>query len=313
MSVKISIAHHRLTVRATGSRTQPRLKISIRRLASLRKPAAIPTKPPAPPTAPATAPAAPATNTSTGYSHVVVAIEENYDGPAVVGGGSAPYLTGLATQGVYFPNYHGVSHPSEPNYMALFSGSTQGTDGSDNCISTAAESIVGEGATTGVTVKGYIEGLTSGTLYACRHDPFSQFTDARSSETDFSNFPTDYTTLPAISFVVPNSVDGMHDSGITPGDSWAQAHLDGYAQWAKTHNSLLIIVSDENDADPNYNSNQPGQNGNTALCIMVGAGITPGTVDNTSYDHYSMLRTLEDLFGLGHLGASATAVDMIRR
>jgi phosphoesterase family protein len=311
MVVRIALAHRSLTVRATGDRSQPTLTISLHRLAPLEPPASAPAPAPTPPAAvPPTPAVAPAT-ASAPYSHVVIAVEENYDGAALVGGSSAPYIASLAAQGEYFPNYHAVSHPSEPNYMALFSGSTQGTDGSDNCISTAAESIVGDGAASGVTVRGYVEGLASGTLYACRHDPFSQFTDATSSETDFANFPTDYSTLPAISFVVPNTVDDMHDSGIAAGDSWAQAQLDGYAQWAKTHNSLLIIVSDENDADPNYNANQPGENGNTALAVMVGAGITPGTVDNTVYDHYSMLRTLEDLFGLGHLGASATAVDMI--
>ena len=70
-------------------------------------------------------PTASISRSSSGYSHVVVVIEENYGGPAIVGGGQAPYLKSLAAQGEYFPNYRGVSHPSEPNYMALFSGSTQ--------------------------------------------------------------------------------------------------------------------------------------------------------------------------------------------
>jgi 20S proteasome alpha/beta subunit len=71
------------------------------------------------------------------------------------------------------------------------------------------------------------------------------------------------------------------------------------------------VISDENDSDPNYISNEPGENGNTALAIAVGAGIVPGTVNQTSFDHYSMLRTVEDIFGLGHLGASAAAADML--
>ena len=317
MFLKVSIARHSLTVRATGDRAQPTLTISMRRISPLEEPA--PTPPPvAPPPAPVvTAPVVPAPpavvpapSTSVHYSHVVVAVEENYDGPTLLGG--SPYLAGLAAQGEYFPNYHGVSHPSEPNYMALVSGSTQGTDGSDSCVSSVAESIVGDGAASGVTVKGYIEGLTSGSLYACRHDPFSQFADALGAETDFANFPADNTTLPALSYIVPNTVNDMHDSGIAPGNVWAQTYLDGYAQWAKTHNSLLIVISDENDGDAHYSTNQPGENGNTALALAVGAGITPGSVDNASYDHYSLLRTVEDLFGLGHLGASATAADMIK-
>lgn len=245
-----------------------------------------------------------------GYSHVVVVIEENYGGPAIIGGGQAPYLKSLAAQGEYFPNYRGVSHPSEPNYMALFSGSTQHTDGSDNCIKTSARSIIGEAGAAGISAKGYIEGLSSGSGYACRHDPFSQFADARKAETDFSKFPASYAALPKLSFVVPNLTDDMHDNGIGPGDRWARTHLSGYAQWCKAHNSLLIVISDENDGDPNYSSNQPGEGGNSALAMVVGARIPAGKVATGKFDHYSMLRTLEDIFGVGHLGASAHASDM---
>ena len=253
-------------------------------------------------------PTASIARSSAGYSHVVVVIEENYSGPAIIG--QAPYLKSLAAQGEYFPNYRGVSHPSEPNYMALFSGATQHTDGSDSCIKTSARSIVGEARAAGISVEGYVEGLSSGSNYACRHDPFSQLADARRAETDFSKFPTNYATLPKLSFVVPNLTDDMHDNGIGPGDRWARTHLNGYAQWAKAHNSLLIVMSDENDADPNYSANQPGENGNGALAMVVGARIPAGKVAAGRFDHYSMLRTLEDLFGLGHLGASAGASDM---
>ena len=259
---------------------------------------------------PTATPAASIARSSAGYSHVVVVIEENYSGPAIIGGGQAPYLKSLAAQGEYFPNYHGVSHPSEPNYMALFSGSTQHTDGSDNCIKTSAKSIVGEARSAGISVEGYVEGLSSGSNYARRHDPFSQFADARRYETDFSKFPSSYAALPELSFVVPNLTDDMHDNGIGPGDRWARAHLSGYAQWAKAHNSLLIVMSDENDADPNYSGNQPGEKGNNALAMVIGARIPAGKVVTGSFDHYSMLRTLEDIFGLGHLGASAHASDM---
>ncbi len=259
---------------------------------------------------PTTTPAASIARSSGGYSHVVVVIEENYSGPSIISGGQAPYLRSLAAQGEYFPNYRGVSHPSEPNYMALFSGSTQHTDGSDSCIKTSAKSIVGEARSAGISVEGYVEGLSSGSNYACRHDPFSQFADARRYETDFSKFPSSYAALPKLSFVVPNLTDDMHDNGIGPGDRWARAHLSGYAQWAKAHDSLLIVMSDENDGDPNYSGNQPGEHGNGALAMVIGTGIPARKVATGTFDHYSMLRTLEDIFGLGHLGASAHASDM---
>jgi len=251
------------------------------------------------------------TTTTTPYRHIVIAIEENYDDPHVFNSGQAPYLQDLGFQGEVLTNYHAVSHPSEPNYLALFSGSTQGTDNSDSCIQTTATSLAGEAAAAGVSIGGYVEGLTSGTNYDCRHDPFSQFADATAAERDFSAFPSDFSTLPRISFVIPNSIDDMHDQGIQPGDLWARNHLDAYEQWSKTHDSLLVVISDENASDPNYLTNRPGENGNTALAIIVGAGITPGTVNADNFDHYSLLRTVEDMFGLPHLGASASATDLI--
>jgi phosphoesterase family protein len=325
----VAIRGHTLRIRAHARWTRPDLTVSLRRVGALKKRPGGKTRASAPSTTGATgatgatsgstgstgstaATGSTGSTTSTGYSHVVVLIEENYDGPAVVGGSSAPYLKGLAGQGEYWPSYHGVSHPSEPNYLALFTGATQGADGSDNCIASSATSIIGEALAAGVSAEGYIEDLASGgALYACRHDPFSQLADATAHETDFTNLPTAFATLPRLSFIVPNTVDDMHDSGIAPGDAWAQSHIDAYAQWAKANNSLLFVISDENDSDPNYNANQPGENGNTALAIAVGAGIVPGTVNQTSFDHYSMLRTVEDIFGLGHLGASAAAADML--
>jgi hypothetical protein len=324
----VAIRGHTLTIRARARWTRPNLTVSLRRVGALKKRPGGKTRSSGSSTTTGTT-GATGTTTSTGstgpvgttgttgsttpttYSHVVVLIEENYDGPAILGGVLAPYLKGLAGQGEYWPSYHGVSHPSEPNYLGLFSGASQGTDGSDNCISSSAQSLAGLAIAGGVSIEGYMAGLAGGGSYACRHDPFSQFADATAHETDFANFPTAFASLPQISFVVPGLADDMHDNGIPSGDTWAQSHIDAYAQWAKANNSLLFVISDENDGDTNYNSNQPGENGNTALAIAVGAGIVPGTVNQTSFDHYSMLRTVEDIFGLGHLGASAAAADML--
>ena len=242
------------------------------------------------------------------YSHVVIVVEEN---SGWAGNGQAPFLITMMAQGEYFANYHAVSHPSEPNYMAMFSGSTQGTDGSDGCISSSAPSLAGEAVAAGVTIEGYFQGLTSNILYGCRHNPFSQFTDATAYASDFTAFPSNYATLPQISLVAADTQDDMGDNGtITDGDTWDQANLASYAQWAKTNNSLLIFVSDESTTDPNYHTNMPGENGNNVPLIAVGTGVTPGSINRDNYDHYSLLRSIEDYFGLGYLGASATATDL---
>ena len=322
--VRLAIRSGTLTIRANTRGTKPELNVSLRRIRSLkRRPggktrASGPTTPgPTGSTGPTTGPGGPVALATTTvspapatYAHVVLVVEESNSGAAFIAGSS--YFASLATQGELFTNYHGVSHPSEPNYMALISGATQGTDGSDSCITSGAPSLAGQMIAAGVSVRGYVE---SGAHYACRHDPFSQFTDAAGADASFSTFPTlltGYAALPRFSLVIPDASNDGGDLGtILTASIWAQANLDAYAQWAKANNSLLIYVSDENDSDPNYSANQPGENGNDALALAVGAGITPGSTNAGAFDHYSMLRTVEDIFGLGHLGAAGGAADMI--
>src|SRR5436853_945222 len=64
--------------------------------------------------------------------HVVVVMEENHSYSEIIGSSAAPYINGLASQGALFTDSYGVEHPSQPNYLDLFSGSNQGiTD--DSC------------------------------------------------------------------------------------------------------------------------------------------------------------------------------------
>ena len=59
-------------------------------------------------------------------SHVVIVVEENESADDIIGSSDVPYINSLAQQGAVFTNASGVSHPSQPNYLALFSGSTHG-------------------------------------------------------------------------------------------------------------------------------------------------------------------------------------------
>ena len=125
----------------------------------------------------------------------------------------------------------------------------------------------------------------------------SDFTNVPASANQpFTQFPTDFTQLPTVSFVVPNIQNDMHDGTIAQGDQWLQTHIDAYAQWAKTHNSLLIVTWDENE----------GGSGNQVPTIVVGSGIKPAQLGQ-SVNHYSVLRKLEDIYGLARLGGAANA------
>jgi hypothetical protein len=236
--------------------------------------------------------------------HVVVAVFENKKANSILGSSQAPYINSLANAGAKFTQSFAIEHPSEPNYLDLFSGANQGvTD--DSCPHTFG--TANEGAqliAAGLSFTGYSEDLpsagstvcTSGG-YARKHNPWVNFSNVpAASNQPFSAFPTDFTQLPTVSWVVPNLCNDMHDCTVATGDAWLQNHLDAYAQWAKTHNSLLIVTFDEDD----------GSAGNNIATLFYGQQVKTGTYTE-HVDHFDMLRTLEDMYGLPYAGAAATS------
>jgi acid phosphatase len=241
--------------------------------------------------------------------HVVVVILENKDeGDALRDG---PYLASLAATGASLTDMHAETHPSQPNYLALFSGDTQGVL-DDRCpLRLDGPNLASELAAAGFGFAGYSEGLPEPGYtgchagdYARKHSPWTNFTNVPAAANQpFSAMPTDYTRLPTVSFVVPDLCHDMHDCSIAEGDEWLRQHLDAYAQWARTHDSLLLVSFDESEAPDDAQD----PDGNHVATVAVGQRVTPGPV-TTRTDHYALLRTLEDLYGLPPLGHSADAV-----
>jgi hypothetical protein len=243
--------------------------------------------------------------------HVVVVVFENHAYGQVIGSSSAPYLNSLKSGGANLTQFYAETHPSQPNYFALFSGSTQGiTD--DSCYTpgfSSAPNLASEQLAAGRTWASYNESLpsqgsttcSSGT-YARKHNPWFGFSNVpTSSAKTFAQFPTDYSTLPQLSFVIPNLCSDMHDCSVSTGDTWLKNNLGAYATWAKTHNSLLVVTFDEDDR----------LSGNRIPTVLYGQPVTPGSSSSTTYNHYDLLRTLEDTQGLGsHAGNAASAHDI---
>jgi hypothetical protein len=256
--------------------------------------------------APATSAAVPSGDVSPAPApdHVMVVVFENEDAEDVLGSGEAPYLDSLAEQGVSFTDAHAETHPSQPNYLALFSGSTQGiTD--DSCPNTIDEpNLAGQLRDAGLSFAGYSEGLPAvGSTecdsgdYARKHVPWANFPDLPPEVNQpFNALPADLADLPTVSFVIPDLCNDMHDCGIRAGDDWARGHLVDYVAWAQDHDSLLVVTFDEDD----------GTDDNHIATLMVGPMVTPGTSDQR-IDHYSLLRTIEDMYGLSPLGHAAEA------
>jgi phosphatidylinositol-3-phosphatase len=240
-------------------------------------------------------------------AHIVIVMEENHSYSDIIGNTSAPYFNTLASQGALMTSSFAVTHPSEPNYMALFAGSTFGLTADDCPVNEGSTANLGsELLAAGHTFKGYSEGLpktgsttcTSGN-YARKHSPWINFSNVPTADSlPFSSFPSssNYASLPTLSFVIPNLNDDMHNGTIAQADSWLQTNLSAYATWSKTNNRLLIVTWDEDD----YTEN------NQVPTIIVGQSVKPGQYTE-NIDHYNLLATLEQIYGLSHVGSSSGA------
>jgi acid phosphatase len=237
--------------------------------------------------------------------HVLVVVFENKDYEQIVGGPQAPYLTELARQGANLTDAHGEAHPSQPNYVALLSGSTQGVT-NDACPQElgGAPTLGGQLAAAGLSFTGFSEGLPAPGFtgcssrdgrYARKHNPWVDFTSSPpGANAPLSALPPDHASLPTVGVVIPDMCHDMHDCPVSAGDAWARDNLAGYVQWARSHNSLLVITFDEDD----------GRSQNHIATMLVGPMVRPGDVGGR-VDHYTLLRTIEDMYGLPALGGAA--------
>lgn len=227
-------------------------------------------------------------------SSVVVVIMENRDYDLVIGSKDAPYINKhLVPQAALMTNSHAVAHPSEPNYLAFFSGSTQGVN-DDSCPHTFGAANVGaEILGAGRTFDGYSEsmpydgftGCYSGE-YARKHNPWVNFTNVPAgSNLVYQGF----ITPSAVTIVVPNLCHDMHDCSTRTGDEWLKANLPSFLNYANRHNGLVILTWDEAYPDGN------GQN--QIATLLIGPMIKPGKYSQ-NVTHYSVLKTIEQIFGL---------------
>ncbi len=186
---------------------------------------------------------------------------ENHSYSAIIGAPEASYINALAGKGAVFTASYAVSHPSEPNYLALFSGSTHGIT-SDQCpTSLHAPNLASDLAAAGFSFAGYSEGLPAPGSFACqageyarKHVPWADFSNVRAAANQpFAQFAAGgYAKLPTVSFVIPNLCHDMHDCSVATGDAWLRAHLRGYVSWATTHDLRPALPRAGGDALPDH-------------------------------------------------------------
>ncbi len=232
-----------------------------------------PTPKPTPPPTPAPTPGGALTN----FSHVFVIVMENEESNSIIGNASAPYINGLADQ-------------------------VQAS---------------------GRSWKAYMESMPSSCYigdaypYMQKHDPFIYYNDIRtdaarctSHVVPFTQLSTDLSagTVPNFAWITPNMCSDMHDCSVATGDGWLGRVVPSIlASSAFQNGGVLFITWDEGASSAGCCGNASG--GQVASLVIAPNSIV-GLRSITNETHYSLLRTIEDAWGLAPLGQAANAVAM---
>ena len=261
---------------------------------------------------------APATATT---PHVLVVMEENKGYVKTLGSCSAdPYLCSLAKGYASFTNSHGVSHPSEPNYVAFESGSIGActTDSSCKAGTVTRVDLGGQLTAKALPWVGWMESMptpcskvaTSGP-YALKHSFGGFFSDEYKGTCHILPYPGITAALatlggagaPDFVWITPNLNDDMHDGTVQQGDAWLKANLAPIlaSTWFTGFTSTVIVTMDEGDS---------GGANQIPTVVISHAAAGKGAV-TTLVNHYAMLRAIEEAYGLTLLGAAVKAPDVL--
>ena len=273
------------------------------------------------------------------YRHVIWIWMENQNYDSIIGSKYAPFTNRLAASCGLATNYHNITHPSLPNYIAATSGSTLGI--TDDCDPAAcsrnSESLFGQVQAAGLTWTAYAESMPSACDlkdgsgsnpdgdYTAHHDPAAYYLPLRGqchqrivalgtpSSGAFAH-ALRTGSLPAFSFISPNDCDNTHDCPVSTGDVWLSHWVTAIvsSRAYRARGTVLFITWDEGEKG---GSNNCSLNTVTAGChvamLVVSPSTGPGTRSNPIYNHYSLLQTTEQLLGittyLGHANDASTA------
>jgi hypothetical protein len=211
-------------------------------------------------------------------------------------------IAAIAERYALFMNYHAVGRPSLPNYLALTSGSTW--DITDDAYHALPATGLGAQLTAAnIPWRAYMEGMTAAGCmrspypYALKHDPFAYYGGAcPDNVVPFERL--DLTAAaPPFAWITPGLCHDAHDCPIDEAGAWLDdlvSRIVSSAAW--NERSALFVVWDEGDG---------GDENLVPMIVATSRGISGQF--STSYDHYSLLATIEDVFQLPRLGAAAQA------
>ena len=271
----------------------------------------------APSTAPSTASSTPGSGLPN-FKHIYVIILENREYGSIVGSSAAPYLNSLVARYGQATNFYGETHPSEPNYIALTSGSLQGTnsDGTYNLdVPNLFDQIEASGRTWHVYAQSFpgncylgsvADAVADGTGapgdYARKHNPAISYTSISGNPARCANITKLAGFDPAAAdfeMIVPNQINDMHSSSVGAGDAFLKEFVPQITSSPAFADSILFITWDEGTTNLN--------GGGHIATIVASPNMTPGSRFEGPATHYSMLRTIELAWGMPLLGEAQKA------
>jgi len=252
------------------------------------------------------------------YGHVVWIWMENKTYGNVLGDASAPYATALARQCGTDRSYHQVGSPSLPNYLGATSGDTYGIadDAGPSAHRLTGDNIFRQVRAAAGTERSYVEDMPADCVaaaqgrYAVKHNPAAYYVggaDHPACLTD--DVPMGTSTggalaadlgadhLPTFALVVPNLCDDSHDCPPSTADRWLASWLPRIldSPTYRSGDTAVFVVWDESTPMPN---------------IVITPTTPPGLVSTAPVDHYSLLRTTEEILALPLLGRAQTAASL---
>ena len=272
---------------------------------------AAPAAPPAAaPPAAATAPRAAAPPAGVPeLDHIIVVVMENRSAERVLDPRTCPFTAQFAESWVHFSNSYALARPSQPNYLALWAGSTMGVT-SNACPAPGSpytvENLGHALEAAGKTWRAYSEDLPGpgsaacrarGSLYTRKHAPWTQFGNlTHANERPYSDLAKDIAnqSLPNLAFVVPNNCHNTHDCSLSSGDAWLQNELEPLIP-AVGRRGLVVLTWDEDDHSAD----------NHILTVFAGPLVRPGSVSDRRISHYTLLRTLCDALRIAPFAEAA--------
>jgi phosphatidylinositol-3-phosphatase len=246
--------------------------------------------------------------------HIMVVMLENAGYPATLGSCAAdPYLCSLASSYASATNWYGVRHPSLPNYLAATTGSTQGCT-SDGCLGPYSPSLGGQLSGAGIPWVAWLESMpsacdtTTANAYERAHNPFSYETDINCASQDVP-YPgvsgavnaLSASNAPAFVWLGPDETHNMHPPAtVTTGDAWLKTNIAPIlaSPWYTNGNATVIITMDE------FTGDKTNGGGHVPTVVISNAASGQGAFAPAG-NHYGTLRTIEEAYGLGYLGAAS--------